>query len=268
MARINAVSFHEHRSIEEICRLVRDAGFDSLELSRLPFFAKLVTPGTRRAFLGWAHDLGLSLCGFDAWVDFDPYTTAGAGLRAFQEAIAFAADLQLKQIITHDGMAPLWQGRPPFQCLEVLVPFFRQVADLAAASEMKVLLEPHPDTLSMDDAFAVDLVDRIERENLGLVYDCCHYGIGQPDTYLEAVKRLGHRIMHVHFSDGDRRTYALHLPLGEGELDLEAIVETLGAVGFRGTLTNDLYNYPLLERGARHNAPRIRQVETRLGLQG
>ena len=34
MARINAVSFHEYPSIESICRAVRAAGFDSIELSR------------------------------------------------------------------------------------------------------------------------------------------------------------------------------------------------------------------------------------------
>jgi hypothetical protein len=37
-------------------------------------------------------------------------------------------------------------------------------------------------------------------------------------------------------------------------------------VGFDGQLTNDLFNYPLLEDGARRNAPRIREVEARLGI--
>ena len=45
MARINAVSFHENRSIDEIFRIVRAAGFDSLEVSRPPFYDKLTTPG-------------------------------------------------------------------------------------------------------------------------------------------------------------------------------------------------------------------------------
>jgi sugar phosphate isomerase/epimerase len=148
----------------------------------------------------------------------------------------------------------------------VLIEYFRELAEMAAAAGLDVVIEPHPDTLSMEDRFAIDLVDGVGRENLGLVYDCCHYGVGQPAGYVKSIERLGRRIRHVHFSDGDRRTYALHLPLGEGELDLEAIVAALQSIGFAGTLTNDLYNYPLLEKGARHNAPRIREVEARLGL--
>ena len=76
MARINAVSFHENPSIEAICRKIRAAGFDSVELSRPPFYHKLTTPGTRAAFAGWLADLGLSMYGFDAWVEVDPYTAA------------------------------------------------------------------------------------------------------------------------------------------------------------------------------------------------
>jgi sugar phosphate isomerase/epimerase len=90
--------------------------------------------------------------------------------------------------------------------------------------------------------------------------------VGQPETYVQAIYKLSHRIYHLHFSDGDRRTYALHLPLSEGELELDAIIEALKAIGFRGTLTNDLYNYPLLFDGALRNAARITEVEERLGL--
>ena len=57
MARINAVSFHEDPYPESICRKVREAGFDSLELSRPPFYDKLPTTATRQAFaeIGRAH---------------------------------------------------------------------------------------------------------------------------------------------------------------------------------------------------------------------
>jgi sugar phosphate isomerase/epimerase len=267
MARVNAVSFYENRSIEEICRIIRETGFDSMEVSRIPFFEKLVTPGTRKSFAEWVKNLGLSLYGFDAWVDFDPYRARGKTLEGFKRAIDFAADLNLGQIITHDGQKHITQDRTPAECLKVLIPFFREVADLAAQKGLKVVLEPHPDTWSMDDAFAIDLVDGVGRENLGLVYDCCHYGVGQPNTYVRAIERLSHRIYHVHFSDGDRRTYALHLPPGEGELELDAIVEALKNVGFHGTLTNDLFNYPLVEEGARRSVERIREIEEYLGLQ-
>ena len=122
----------------------------------------------------------------------------------------------------------------------------------------------------MQNSWAIDFIDSLAEGrspgSVGILYDCCHYGVGQPDDYVSSIASLGPRIQHLHFSDGDRKTYALHLPMGDGELDLDGIVGQLKKIGFDGTLTNDLYNYPLLEDGARRNAGPIREVALALGL--
>ena len=266
MACINAVSFYENRSIEDICHIIRRIGFESMEVSRIPFFEKLTTTSTRKVFANLVKELGLSTYGFDAWVNFDPYHAREETIKGFKQAIDFASDLDLGQIITHDGHMDITEGKSPGECLKILIPLFQEIADLSDQKGLKVVLEPHPDTLSMDDIFAIDLIDGIDRHNIGLVYDCCHYGVGQPNTYIQAIKNLAHRIQHIHFSDGDCRTYALHLPLEEGELALDAIIENLQEIGFNGTLTSDMYNYPLLEEGAKRNLKRIKEVEEKLGL--
>src|SRR5579872_274468 len=251
MPRINAVSFHQHGKIESICRTIREAGFDSLELSRPPFYLELTTAATRRRFAEWAAELGLSLFGFDCWVEVDPYRRFDETLADFRRAIDWAAELNLGLVISHDPWASVNAGRRPGQCLAVSLELFRRVGELCAAKCLKLVFEPHPDTLSIENAWAIDFIDALSAGlpagGVGLLYDCCHYGVGQPDDYVNSIARLGSRIRHVHFSDGDKENYALHLPLGDGVLDLKGIVDSLKATGFAGTLTNDLYNYPLLE---------------------
>jgi sugar phosphate isomerase/epimerase len=266
MSRINAVSFHEDRSIESICQRIKAAGFDSIEVSRPPFFEKLVTTGVRKRFQEYVNQMGLNLYGFDCWVDVNPYSAFKETIDGFKAAVEFAVDLDLRMIISHDPWMSVNGDRAASECLKVNIELFQQVADLAAAKRLKLIFEPHPDTLSMNNNWAVDFIDGLNRPNVGILFDCCHYGVGQPDGYLDSIGRLGARIQHIHFSDGDRRTYALHLPLGDGGLDLKGIVHAFKKLQYRGTLTNDMYNYPLLDNGAKRNAALIRHVETELEL--
>ena len=268
MACINAVSFHEERSLEAICRRVQAAGFDALELSRPPFFEKLTTPGLRKRFREWAEELGLALYGFDCWVDVDPYTRIAETLAEFRRALDWAADLSLDMVISHNAWASVNGHRSPSNCLAANTKLFREVVALAVDRGLRVVLEPHPDTLSMQASWALELIDAagdgFPPGSIGILYDCCHYGVGQPMSYVEAIRSLGHRITHVHLSDGDAETYALHLPLGDGVLALAEIIDALGEVGYHGSLTNDLYNYPLLDDGARRNIAHVRAIEARL----
>lgn len=266
MPCVNAVSFHEDPSIESICSKVLASGFDRLELSRPPFYYKLPTQGTRKTFHDWCKSNGLSLYGFDCWVDVDPYDNAAETVGEFKKTVTFARDLDLGMIISHDSWSKDNGGRAPTECLNRNIELFKPVADWCAEANLDLVFEPHPDTLSMNDDWCIDFIDGLERRNVGILYDCCHYGVGQPESYIQAIGKLGSRIRHIHFSDGDHETYALHLVLGKGDLDLAGIVEALRKISFSGTLTCDMYNYPLLEDGMRRNVDQISEVERSLGL--
>lgn len=266
MPCINAVSFYEDHSIESICRKILGAGFDAIEVSRPPFYHQLRTEETRRRFAEWASEHSLRLQGFDCWVDVLPFTKMTETLDEFRAAIDFARELNLGSVITHDAWIRDTGDRSPQNSLQLHLELFRPVADLCREAGLELLFEPHPDTLSMGNAWCIDFIDGLDSTNVGVLYDCCHYGVGQPDGYVEAIGQLGDRIQHLHFSDGDRKTYAMHLPLGDGQLNLAAIVHELQAIPYEGTITNDLFSYPLLEDGARRNAKLIIDVEITLGV--
>jgi len=269
MPCINAVSFHQYGHVETICRLVQDAGFDAIEVSRPHFYEQLTTPETRAAFLRWCEAIGLGLHGFDCWVEVEPFDAFDETIAEFGRAVDFASDLDLKLMISHDTWAHTNGARSAADVLRTNTELFRKVAELSTAKNLKLVFEPHPDTLSMDNAWCSDFIDAVADGyppgSVGVLYDTCHYGCGQPDTYLRAIEVLGARIQHVHYSDGDCQTYALHLPIGDGCLDLPAVIDALRTSEFAGTLTCDLFNYPLLEDGARRNVDHIRKAETALG---
>jgi sugar phosphate isomerase/epimerase len=267
---INAVSFREYPSIESICHTVRQAGFDTLEVSRPLFYEKLTTPRTRAAFLRWCQSIGLGLYGFDCWVDVDPFNAFAETLANFRRAAEFAAVLELGLVISHDTWAHTNGDRTAADVLRANVRLFQEVVHELAARNLKLVFEPHPDTLSMNNTWCMDFIDAVAdgqpAGSVGVLYDACHYGVGQPKSYVSAIEELGKRITHVHFSDGDATTYALHLPVGDGCLDLASATAALKQIGFAGSLTCDLFNYPLLEDGAKRNYEPIRQVELELGL--
>jgi sugar phosphate isomerase/epimerase len=242
------------------------SGFDAIEVSRPPFYSKLTTTQTRARFAEWAAEHTLRLYGFDCWVDVLPFSAMRETLEGFGAAVDFARELNLRLLISHDAWAEDLQDHTPTQSLDAHIKMFRRVSDMCLDAGLELVFEPHPNTLSMNNEWCIDFIDGLERTNVGILYDCCHYGVGQPDQYVDGIHRLGTRIRHLHFSDGDRHSYALHLPLGDGELDLPAIIRALQSISFRGTITNDLFNYPLLEDGARRNAPKIREVERALGI--
>ena len=74
MPCINAVSFHQDPSPASVCDRIMSAGFDTMEVSRPPFYEKLTTTETRTAFRRRCDSLGLALYGFDCWVDVEPST--------------------------------------------------------------------------------------------------------------------------------------------------------------------------------------------------
>lgn len=265
----NSITFQDYTA-EEACQRLAAAGCNAVEMWP-PHLAGCKTPLLLKQFREFAAELGLELWGYNAvGADyFQPFgSTANynrtlAGLKA---DVDHALELGVADVMVWEGVRPPDSDIPDADLLAVLVSLFTEAIDYAGPKGARFTAEPHPFTLGMDNDFMKQLCDQLDRDYFGVLFDFCHYGVGQPETYVDAIYDLGARIEHLHYSDTDGFTSELHYPPGKGALDLAAMNQALKEIGFAGTSTLDMYGYPMPEQGYRWGLPLYRAALIEIGL--
>jgi fructoselysine 3-epimerase len=267
--RGNSISFHAY-PVETACRRIAALGYNSVEMWK-DHLAGFKTPELLGLFREYAASLGLELFGLNVVGApyFQPFGNTDnfeRTLQGLKDDVDFALALGVHEVMVWEGVKPQESQASRDELLETVVALFQEAITYARPRGARFLAEPHPFTLGMDLDFAIALCDRLDASYFGLLFDFCHFGVGKPDGYVEAVRKLGHRIQHLHFSDSDLRTSELHFPPGKGVMDMDAVIKALKEVRFNGTITMDLYSYPLPEQGSQIGIPRLKQAIEELGL--
>jgi sugar phosphate isomerase/epimerase len=258
--------------LEDALRKMVDLGYDAVELWP-PQIRECRTPLLRGKLAEYIASLGLKAVRLNA-ADPDyfkaldkPDDVAGvvAGLKTDIDA---AAELGMSQLLTYEGRVPAGASRDDRYgwVLDATVEVFQRALDHARTRGAQIVVEVHPFTLGIDLDWLIQLCDRLSAPDFGVVYDCCHFGVGLPGGYVDAIHKLGGRIRHVHFSDSDKVSSEVHYAPGTGCLDLAGIVDALKAIRFQGTVMLDLWLYPLPEEGSRIGVPYVAEVGKALGL--
>lgn len=267
--RGNSISFKQY-PVEDACRRMAALGYSGVEMWK-DHLLGFKTPELLADFRAFTDSLGLELFGFNVvgapyFRPFDSKSSFEQTLAGLKQDVDFAMALGVKDVMVWEGVRPGKSRVSNDRLLEKAVDLFQRAIAYAGPRGVRFLVEPHPFTLGMDLDFATRLCDQLDSAHFGLVYDCCHFGVGKPDGYVDAIYTLGRRIQHLHFSDSDLRSSELHFPPGRGRMNLDAVLAGLREVGFKGTVTMDLYGYPLPEEGTRSGLPRLKQVIELLGL--
>lgn len=251
-------------------RKTAESGFDALEMW-LPQLAEARTPELRRKVGEFAESLGtplvrLNVADPDYLQELTGPQDVAKAVEGLKHDIDFAADLGMTEVLSWEGRRPKGATRDDLYgwVLDETVNIFQKAVDYGRTRGVKVLTEIHPFTLGIDTEWAVQLCDRID--DFGVVYDCSHFGVGLPDSYIEAIHTLGKRIRHIHFCDSDKKSSEVHFAVGTGCLDLDGIVDAFKEIGFDGTVMVDLWLYPLPEEGTKVGVPYCREVIEKLGL--
>ncbi len=256
----------EEYPLEQAVGIFRDSGFTSLEMW-IHHLKKCKTAELRQEFVAYANGLGIAMGGLNVVGEdyFQPFGTEQqreATLQGLKSDVDFALSLGTRDVLIWEGRAPM--GTNETYWFEQLLPRLIELLQTAIASAkpqgVRFLAEPHPYTIGMSDRVLTKLCDALDPEHFGITYDFCHYGVGRPNDYLDAIRRLGPRIRHLHFSDTDQKSSELHFPPGSGRLNIDGILATFNEIGYRGTMTLDLYGYPMPLQALPAAASRMREA--------
>lgn len=164
-----------------------------------------------------------------------PKATRAERLAEMKEIADFAKELNCTAVGLHIGFVPHNAHKEEFQgTVEVA----QDLLDHCKKNGQNVHLETGQETAEGLLTFIL----ATKRDNLFVNFDPANmilYGTGQP---LEALKKVGKYVRSVHCKDAKwsskpGETWGQEVPLGEGDVDIEAYLRTLDEIGYTGPLT-------------------------------
>ncbi len=204
-------------------------------------------------------ELGYDGAGLSGWnVAGQAGRYRGAGLRVFSTYVACQFDQtprydpQAKQAIEDlkgSGVI-LWltvRGGRPGQNDEKAAAVVREIAELAAAADLRVALYPHTGFYVATTADALRLARQVDRENVGVSINLCHelmtdQGPKLDATIREAMPKLF--LVSINGADAKQPGFSwdrLIQPLGRGDFDVGRFLGQLKAAGYQGPVGLQCY---------------------------
>jgi len=152
------------------------------------------------------------------------------------------------------GITP--EGQTHEQSMEYLVEAIQQCAAAAEGTSVRFALEPmnrYETDLIHTATDGLDLIERVGKENFGLLLDTFHMNIEDAD-FGASIRACGDRIFHFHVADSNR-----WYP-GAGHLDFESILEELGKTGYRGFVSGEFLPLPDADTAAESGIAYLRNL--------
>lgn len=160
-----------------------------------------------------------------------------------KRAIDLADDVDASAVCVATGR-PL-PGNPPERAHEYLDKSLTEILDYAELRGVDVGIEFELELLIECTDEALDLINEVSRESLGVNLDIGHAAVYGEDLS-ETIHRCAGNITGIHLEDivGGKRGKHYHRIPGEGDLDFKVIFDALDDIGYDGFTTLELYTYP------------------------
>lgn len=178
----------------------------------------------------------------------DPTSPDRYGTMEIIKAVRLAHLLELKHVITTEGdpKTPFGHNLSETERIFSIIEKLQTPVQWAKELGIEILLEPHGIVTDTIDGMAALLEGLGNEDAVGVCLDTGNSWLGGADP-MDFVRAFGPRIKHVHWKDmgaewEDRRGTLFGcgmglIPLGDGVIDLPAVVKGLKDVGFDGATT-------------------------------
>ena len=121
----------------------------------------------------------------------------------------------------------------------------REIADMAAASGLRVALYPHIGMYVARVVDALRVVKSVDRPNVGVTFNLAHFLAARDEPYLDEVLRaaLPHLYMvSINGADHEGGWDRLIQPLDRGDFDVYGLLKKLVALGYQGPIGLQCYH--------------------------
>ena len=239
--------------LEKILKWTKGAGFDGTEFCgfHMPSLEEEYdTPEKCSDLVRLVLDHHLEAACYAAWCRKAPPSTSSykAYMDRFEKALRFCVNCNIPTMRLDSGSDIEEISDEEFRIrFDRLITNWRAAARLAASMGVELVFESEPPMFLNKPSEVISAVEAVNEPNFKLIFDPSHAyltsvkGARQmgkkeilPGGVIEYIHRMGHHIGYVHMVDTDgelsRKDSAhtsTHLPLGEGILDLDAIIDAL-----------------------------------------
>jgi L-ribulose-5-phosphate 3-epimerase len=230
-------------TLEEALRGLAEAGFENVEIGAVKGFLEHLDPdrlgpGEIAGCRGLLDDHGLRCVSISGHAPL--HTDEGLG--RLRRVLAAGRELGILVLNTFTGDAETTEE------VETLKRNARVLADEAQAAGIRLCIETDSNLLPTAEA-GLPLLDEIGHDWIQINYDpgnVVYFAGARPEN---DIRRALGRIGHVHLKDQRGGQGVLDFPvLGEGDLDLLAMLRDLAGSGFSGPVSMEIefvdYEYP------------------------
>jgi len=169
--------------------------------------------------------------GFTAYLGPDAEKGRAESLEWVKHNVELCSALGASHFSTAEGRLP--EGADEAEMWGRLVRMLREAAPIAEARGVTIQIELHPGLIASTPEKAPRLIEEVGSKAVRVCLDFCHANVITKGDPVAMIKALKGTLGAIHISDGVQ-VPGLHLPIGEGEIDVDACIRAVKEVGCDG----------------------------------